>query len=238
MLSTIAHVGAAGAWLGGLTVVLVVVLAFVSVIVIVATGLVESMRQVGSVDALTTTTYGRLLIAEVVIVAVLVAFGGLNRRWHARGSTTAGSVDAGLLSLRRRMVLETLGAIVVVAVTSLLVNAAPARKTVSRPVDKTLRAQTILIDVTFEPARKGRNEIHLYALTKAGLPQKVYAISATMALPSAGVEPISLKLLRAGPNHFQVLGADLPVAGTWRLTVQVQLDEFTEESATGATRIR
>ena len=140
--------------------------------------------------------------------------------------------------MRRRVRLETLGAIVVVVVTSLLVNAAPARETVSRPVNETLRAQTILIDVTFEPARKGRNEIHLYALTKAGLPQKVYSISATMALPSAGVEPIALKLLRAGPNHFQVLGADLPVAGTWRLTVQVQLDEFTEESATGVIRIR
>ena len=140
--------------------------------------------------------------------------------------------------MRRRVRLETLGAIVVVVVTSLLVNAAPARETVSRLVSETLRAQTLLIDVTFEPARKGRNEIHLYALTKAGLPQKVYAISATMALPSAGVEPLELKLLRAGPNHFQVLGADLPVAGTWRLTVQVQLDEFTEDSATGVIRIR
>ena len=139
--------------------------------------------------------------------------------------------------MRRRVRLETLGAIVVVVVTSLLVNAAPARETVSRLVSETLRAQTLLIDVTFEPARKGRNEIHLYALTKAGLPQKVYA-SATMALPSAGVEPLELKLLRAGPNHFQVLGADLPVAGTWRLTVQVQLDEFTDASATGAIRIR
>ena len=59
-----------------------------------------------------------------------------------------------------------------------------------------------------------------------------------MALPSAGVEPIALKLLRAGPNHFQALGADLPVADTWRLTVQVQLDEFTEESGAGVVRIR
>ena len=251
VVATVGHVAAAGAWIGGLFVVFFAVLgahtlpasavhaamqrysrvAFVSVIVIVGTGVLEAMRQVGSIDALTTTTYGRLLMVKTAAVAGVVALGGLNRRWLRSG-------EGALTPLRRRMGFETLGSIAIVAATSLLVNAAPARESVIRPVSETLRAQTVLIDVTFDPARKGLNEIHLYALTKAGLPQKVIAITATMELPSAGVEPISLQLLRAGPNHFQALGADLPVGGTWRIAVQVQLDEFTEQSAAGVVRIR
>lgn len=40
-------------------------------------------------------------------------------------------------------------------------------------------------------------------------------------------------MVRAGTNHFQALGLDLPIKGTWRIDVTVKLDAFTEE--TGST---
>ncbi|WP_416237187.1 copper resistance CopC/CopD family protein [Streptomyces marinisediminis] len=96
----VVHLLAMAAWLGGLAALAAVLrwgppvprpalarfsrLALVSVLVLVVTGLYQSWRQVGSLAALTSTGYGRLLIAKVLLVAALVGVAALSRRWVAR----------------------------------------------------------------------------------------------------------------------------------------------------------
>ncbi|MFJ6012120.1 copper resistance protein CopC [Streptomyces sp. NPDC092952] len=107
------HLLAVAAWLGGLVALLVALhrtdgldagavrrfsaMAFGSVVVLVATGIYQSWRQVGTWSALTGTGYGQLLIAKVVLVAVMVALAWTSRRWTARLGTdrTGDSPDAG-----------------------------------------------------------------------------------------------------------------------------------------------
>jgi copper transport protein len=55
-------------------------LAFTSVVVLVVTGAFQSWRQVGSLAALPTTTFGRVLLAKLCGVVLLVALGNLARR--------------------------------------------------------------------------------------------------------------------------------------------------------------
>ncbi|UQA97868.1 copper resistance CopC/CopD family protein [Streptomyces halobius] len=107
------HLLAVAAWLGGLTALLVSLywgppversavrrfsrIAFCSVLVLVATGIYQSWRQVGSWGALTDTSYGRLLLLKGGLVVVLVGIGWMSRRWTARLAevrTTAGPSDA------------------------------------------------------------------------------------------------------------------------------------------------
>ncbi|MFB6812979.1 copper resistance CopC/CopD family protein [Streptomyces sp. NPDC056347] len=104
------HLLAVAAWLGGLVALLVALrrtpdldaaavrrfsaMAFGSVVVLVATGIYQSWRQVGTWSALTGTGYGQLLIAKVVLVAVMVAIAFTSRRWTARLGT-GGSGSAG-----------------------------------------------------------------------------------------------------------------------------------------------
>ncbi|MFG3139283.1 copper resistance CopC/CopD family protein [Streptomyces sp. NPDC048211] len=94
------HLLAVAAWLGGLTALLVALyrtpditaaavrrfsrIAFTSVLVLTATGIYQSWRQVGSWSALTGTGYGQLLLVKVGLVAVLVGIAGISRRWTAR----------------------------------------------------------------------------------------------------------------------------------------------------------
>ncbi|MGW2200987.1 copper resistance protein CopC [Streptomyces sp. NPDC001774] len=94
------HLLAVASWLGGLTALLVALyrapgieraaverfskIAFGSVVVLAATGLYQSWRQVGSWSALTGTSYGRLLLAKVGLVAVLVGIAWVSRRWTQR----------------------------------------------------------------------------------------------------------------------------------------------------------
>ncbi|MFI5756134.1 copper resistance protein CopC [Streptomyces sp. NPDC051569] len=94
------HLLAAATWLGGLTALLVALYrapsiesvalrrfsrtAFISVVVLAATGLYQSWRQVGSWSALGETSYGQLLLVKVGLVAVLVGIAWFSRRWTAR----------------------------------------------------------------------------------------------------------------------------------------------------------
>jgi copper transport protein len=59
-------------------------LALASVTVLVVTGVYQSWRGLGSWDALTSTSYGRLLLAKLVAVLVLLAGAGASRRWTGR----------------------------------------------------------------------------------------------------------------------------------------------------------
>lgn len=103
------HLLAVAAWLGGLTALLIALyrtpditaaavrrfsrIAFISVLVLTATGVYQSWRQVGSWSALTGTGYGQLLLVKVGLVAVLVGIAGISRRWTAR-LATGGEAEA------------------------------------------------------------------------------------------------------------------------------------------------
>ncbi|MEU5214752.1 copper resistance protein CopC [Streptomyces sp. NPDC020807] len=96
----ILHLLAVAAWLGGLTVLLVALyrttavdrsaverfskVAFASVLVLVATGVYQSWRQVGSWSALTDTRYGQLLLVKIGLMAVLLGIAWTSRRWTQR----------------------------------------------------------------------------------------------------------------------------------------------------------
>ncbi|MEU1049092.1 copper resistance protein CopC [Streptomyces sp. NPDC005897] len=97
------HLLATAVWLGGLTALVLTLrstadaatvarfsrVAFVSVTVLVITGVYQSWRGLGSWEALTGTTYGRLLLAKVVLVAVLLAAAAVSRRWTTALATAA-----------------------------------------------------------------------------------------------------------------------------------------------------
>ncbi|MFE1206812.1 copper resistance CopC/CopD family protein [Streptomyces sp. NPDC058762] len=101
MTSSVLHLLATAVWLGGLVALLVTLraprpspdpagvvarfsrTAFAAVTVLVVTGVYQSWRGLGSWQALTASTYGRLLLAKVVLVAVLLAAAAVSRRWTA-----------------------------------------------------------------------------------------------------------------------------------------------------------
>ncbi|MGW7209622.1 copper resistance CopC/CopD family protein [Streptomyces sp. NPDC054837] len=103
MASSVLHVLAMAAWLGGLTALVVTLyraavvepatvtrfsrLAFVSVTVLVLTGVYQSWRGLGSWSALTDTAYGRLLVAKLTAVVVLLTAAGFSRLWTVRLAT-------------------------------------------------------------------------------------------------------------------------------------------------------
>lgn len=101
------HLVAVATWLGGLTALLVALyrapadrpveatavrrfsqVAFGSVLAVVATGVYQSWRQLGSWSAFTDTRYGQLLLIKIGLVALLVGIAWISRRWTARLADT------------------------------------------------------------------------------------------------------------------------------------------------------
>ncbi|ULR51854.1 copper resistance CopC/CopD family protein [Streptomyces deccanensis] len=106
------HLLAVAAWLGGLATLLVALfrapvdaqietgavrrfsrVAFGSVLVLTATGIYQSWRQVGSWSALTGTSYGQLLLVKIGLVAVLVGIAWISRRWTSQLAEAPTAVD-------------------------------------------------------------------------------------------------------------------------------------------------
>ncbi|MGY1742944.1 MULTISPECIES: copper resistance CopC/CopD family protein [unclassified Blastococcus] len=100
VLAATAHVAAMALWLGGLVVLPAAVLrdgvpaaemaavvprfsrlAAVSVSVLVVSGVVQAVREVGSPEALFTTGYGRVLLAKLALVLLVLAAAGVSRVW-------------------------------------------------------------------------------------------------------------------------------------------------------------
>ncbi|WP_329273924.1 copper resistance CopC/CopD family protein [Streptomyces sp. NBC_01451] len=109
----VVHLLAVAVWLGGLSALLVALfrapadapiegsavrrfsrVAFGSVLALVATGVYQSWRQLGSWSALTDTSYGQLLLVKIGLVAVLVGIAYISRRWTARLPETAAAETA------------------------------------------------------------------------------------------------------------------------------------------------
>ncbi|WP_425314628.1 copper resistance CopC/CopD family protein [Streptomyces bicolor] len=99
----VVHLLAVAAWLGGLAALLVALyrapadtpvgasavrrfsrVAFGSVLALVATGIYQSWRQLGSWSAFTGTRYGQLLLVKIGLVVLLVGVAWISRRWTAR----------------------------------------------------------------------------------------------------------------------------------------------------------
>jgi copper transport protein len=136
--------------------------------------------------------------------------------------------------LRRGLMVEVVLGVVILAVTALLVNAAPARDLASGPYLATLRTDKVAFDVTVTPAKRGANEMHLFTLDPKGTGTTVDAteVSAEMSQPSNDIAPIEVKLIRLAPGHYTSAGFSVPFAGDWKLTVKAVLNDVDEASAT------
>jgi putative copper resistance protein D len=54
-------------------------MSLIAVLILVATGFINGWLMVGSWEALVTTTYGRLLLGKVLVVAIMIGLGAFNR---------------------------------------------------------------------------------------------------------------------------------------------------------------
>jgi copper transport protein len=259
VLSDSLHVLAAAAWVGGLAFVALFLvmaggdrwslatrvvprfstIALASVAALVVSGAVSGFLEVRSWSALWETTYGLLLVAKIALLVPLLGLGAVNNRVTVP-RLRAHELGAGTRRLFvRAVVAELVLMVVVVGVTTALVAEPPAKaQAASTVVSRDGRVGPFEYTLVVDPARTGTNEIHVYLLDSTGALARVDEISLSASLPVVDIGPLHFKTTPAGPGHAIVTAAELALAGTWRIELDVRRGEFDQWSTTILVPIR
>ena len=137
----IAHTAASAVWLGGLIVLIFLIapkieseqllgvfvkfgdVAKIAVITIIVTGVIQTLRLHGGITTLFTSSHGRILLLKLVVVALMLKVGDINRRRLIRYASFQGvAIDRKRALLVRASYTETTIGAVVVALTAVLVT--------------------------------------------------------------------------------------------------------------------
>jgi copper transport protein len=253
------HVLAAGVWVGGVAFLLLALpaatrrleppertgvllatlarfspIALASVVAIAVTGLVQAYIDIRRVADLFETTYGLLVLAKMVLLALLIGFGRLNRnriiprlRRLVEGIAAPGEV--GVLA-RRSLRGELLLMLVVFGVTAALISYAPPIDAAAGPFSTEAGLGPAELELSVEPAEVGPNRIRLDLTDAADGSQftKTKELMITATLPSERIGPLLLPVNEAGPGHYVVPGARLSPGGTWELEITDRVSAFDE----------
>jgi copper transport protein len=224
--STVVHVAAVVAWLGGLAVLGWLVLrrrlprrrlarlplwsryAAVNVGLLAGTGVLQGVVQVRYPAALVDTTYGGILLVKLALVAAALLLGLAGNRWIGRQLAAPGgrAVD-GLIApgetarLRGRVRIEAgLGAAIVV-VAGVLSSAAPAATAYSpaRILHATIGPYTVTVEVG--PARRGPESFRVTAESTDAATAPAESVQLDLGQPSGRVQalPVDFPYRLPGP---------------------------------------
>jgi copper transport protein len=247
------HLSAVGLWLGGLTALLIelrgpaapakaelarrfAVLAGLGLVVVAVTGVLRSVVDVGTLNALVSTDFGRLVLLKSGLLVPLAALGALN---HFRNVPRAAS-DA--RPLRRTGSTELALGAVTLLVASMLVNVAPptevadAASGAGQPAGPAATATpeplriigsdygtTLRLVLTVSPGVVGSNVFSARVTDyDTGAPVPATAIRLTFRLPARpDIGSSTLELQRQDPGVFAGTGANLSLAGSWLVSALV-----------------
>lgn len=263
--ATVGHLAAMSIWVGGFAMLLLVAplrsfwsvasrfspVALASVAVLALTGVANGWRQMGTLSGFTDSTYGRALLTKLVVVVIVVSIAAVGR-WVLRhdaesvGSVVADGASDGLHAgsrlLTRTVAAEALGALVILAVTSVLVGSPPPVDAVTTTAAASASVSVVQGDrvaqIDLEPAVTGGTTMHVTITSPGGGLDRADQLIVTALMPALGVGPIAIDAAVAGPNHVTTNDANFPIPGVWEITVTVRYGEFDQVVFNGQIEVQ
>jgi copper transport protein len=229
------HVLTAGIWVGGLVVLVVLgrsvsreairrfsTLALTSVIVLVATGVLNSLRSISSIDELFLTRYGVLLLAKLALVAATLAAAGVSRARVRRARMPETSVR-----------LEAAMTAVVLTVTAFLsMTSPPPQVTTAAAASGTGVSATSANGLAVMslgtkgeagmgviPATTNGSRLHLLLTDASGQPLAATAVELKVSNPGRGVAGIPVPMTEH--RGVWVARFRFPFEGVWKAVLTV-----------------
>jgi copper resistance protein D len=247
------HLLAAGAWLGSLPPLAMLLatawrqnepslaaitrvavqrfslLGLASVGAILASGIVNSWYEVGSISNLVTTAYGRLVLAKVGLFAAMMALAAINRFYLTPRLAMAGAVR----SLHRNAVAESTLGLAVILVVGFLGVMAPASHAHQHRADAAVPEGAAFVhihslagmaDVTIVPGRVGTARVSIRLWNDEDDPLIAESLTFTLTPPSAAGKPVVRTAAQVGNGLWQVDGIELGQPGNWTAAVDAGLN--------------
>jgi copper transport protein len=200
-------------------------LATLSVGAVLVTGIVQAVAEVGSLPALVSSAYGRAVAIKFLLLLVLIALGARQRRRT-------------LPRLRSLRLEVSLTGLVLLAAGALASYAPPAAD--EGPEAVTSRLGPALVNLTLEPATVGQNDLQIYLSdAQSGDPFDSFTdFSVSLSPPAGELEPVQAEVREAGPGHYVVPAVRLPAKGEWKIRMDGELSQFSDQAGTATVRIR
>jgi copper transport protein len=268
VIADAAHLGSVAVWIGGLVMLFGFLLrranskelgailpvwsdwAMAAVLTLILAGTAQALVEIGSVDALLHTRYGLLVLAKVALLLAVLAVAYFSRRLvqgvRPADADEPATAEAGTArALRRTVLLEAVGAVVVIGLAAALVQTTPARTQAAANTtgtgtkgifSTTMNSSLYQLQFDIEPAQTGANDIHLYAFTPEGAALNVQEWKVTAALPAQNIEPIDAVLTKITVAH-DVGQITLPVAGQWTFSFTLRTTEIDEATVTTVVKV-
>lgn len=234
----------AGVWMGGLAGLLAILpitpaadrvaaarrysfWAAIALVIVAGTGAVRAIDEVGTLEALVTTDFGRVVLGKSVVIFGIAALGAFNRFITLRNAARV------LGGLRRIGGAELTLAFVVFGLSGLLVNLTPPTSAGSEqaPVAQPIVATgndfgtSVRARLVITPGSPGANRFDFVVSDyDTGQPLDAGAVSLRLQLASQqGIAPATMPLERTAVGTFSGSGAALAIDGIWQITATVTL---------------
>ncbi|MET8179949.1 copper resistance protein CopC [Streptomyces sp. NPDC005336] len=153
--------------------------------------------------------------------------------------------------LRRSVIAETVVAVVLLAVATVLSGTQPGRAETKQSAAAATNPGVLNVDpvsveipydtgsksgrgnavVMIDPALPGDNALHVFLTDRADRPVDVAELKVSLTLEEKAIGPLRIPLERLSTGHWGAKTVQLPMAGTWQLSLTVRtsdIDQVTE----------
>ncbi|HEY6379649.1 MAG TPA: CopD family protein, partial [Candidatus Dormibacteraeota bacterium] len=250
------HISAVGYWIGGLAALLLALRvapgedraraarrfstgAGIALVVVLATGTVRAVVEIGSWGSVLSTSFGRLVLVKVGLITLLAGLGAVQRVRNLP------RLPRGFSGLRRVGAAELGVAAAAVLAAALLVNVAPPASAAAtapsgppplQPLTLTVSdfATTVKVQLSVSPATAGFNTFTAQVLDyNTGTPAAgVSGVQLDFSLPQRpDVGGSTLQLASAAGNRWTARGGNLSLDGVWSVTALVERGAASQDVA-------
>ncbi|MEU4622657.1 copper resistance protein CopC [Actinoplanes sp. NPDC023801] len=252
----IVHMAAMAAWLGGLVTLTVFLLrrthervlgvilpvwsrwAALAVIWLVVTGAVQAVIQLGSLPALWQTGYGRLLLVKLGILALVLAAAAGARRMVNSARNGRG--------LRRTVAVEVVASVVILALSSVLVQVDPGRSAAAKQgaisgkgMSETLSSDIYTVQFNIYPVELGEyNTVHAFLYRPDGAPLQAEEWEVSARLLEPALEAVKHPMAGVLPGNQALGSIAFPLPGTYEVVFTIRTSEIDRASVKTTVEVR
>lgn len=205
---------------------------------LIAAGVVLAVVQVEDVRALWQTAYGRLLLIKLALVVPLLLLAAANR-WKLTKPSMNGQPQAQRL-MSRNIIVETLIMAAILAVVAGFRFTPPPRVLAieaAEPATFHVHTPEAMADFSLTPGRAGVVSASMVIMTGDFGPLDARSVTLRMDHAEAAA-PISAGAYKPGDGTWRVDGLEVPVAGTWTASIDVEISETQRVTLTSEITIR
>jgi copper transport protein len=202
-------------------------------------GLVLAVIQVAEPAALNDTRYGQILLLKLALVAVLVGLASINRI-SLTDPALAGERPA-RRAMARSVAAETAIVVLILGLAAGWRFTPPPRAlaiAAAEPVTEYIYTEQALAFIQISPGRAGKVEASVNVLTGEFGILDTKEVTLVLSNPDAGIEASRLPATQAGEANWRIDDLVIPVAGTWRVRVDILITDFDIVRLEGAIAIR